>query len=83
MGMTLFPSIARLALPLMNKQKLDPKDSTYNSLECEEEKKGSEVKSENFNTIHAKNCLHRGMWNGSTIWQNPAYVDALSNPFTQ
>ncbi len=37
----------------------------------------------NLNTIHAKNCLHRGMWNCSTIWQNPACVDALSNPFTQ
>ncbi len=23
------------------------------------------------------------MWNGSTIQQNPAYVDALSNPFTK
>jgi hypothetical protein len=39
MGMTLFPSMARLALPWMNKQKLDPKDSTYNSLKCEVEKK--------------------------------------------
>ena len=44
MGTTLFPSMARLALPLMNTQKLDPKDSTYNSLEFEVEKKGSEVK---------------------------------------
>ncbi len=26
---------------------------------------------------------NRGMWNGSTIRQNPAYVDALSNPFMQ
>ncbi len=26
--------------------------------------KGSEVKSENLNTTHAKSCLHRGMWNG-------------------
>jgi hypothetical protein len=47
------------------------------------EKKESEVKSENLDTIHAKNCLHRGMWNGSTIRQNTAYVDALNNPFTQ
>jgi hypothetical protein len=39
MGMTPFPSLGRLALPQMNKQKLDPKDSTYNSLECEAEKK--------------------------------------------
>jgi hypothetical protein len=39
-------------------------------------------KSENLDTIHAKNCPHRGMWNGSTIWLNPAYVDAFSNPFT-
>jgi hypothetical protein len=23
------------------------------------------------------------MWNASTIGQNPAYVDVLSNPFTQ
>jgi hypothetical protein len=67
----------------MNKQKLDPKDSTNNSLECEVEKKGSEIKSENLDTIHAKNCLHRGMWNGLTIRQNSAYVDAFSNPFTQ
>jgi hypothetical protein len=67
----------------MNKQKLDQKDSPYNSLECEVEKKGSEVKSENLDTIHTKNCLHRGMWNGSTIWQNSAYVDVLSNHFTQ
>ncbi len=59
------------------------KDSTYNSLKCEVEKKGSEVKIENLGTIHAKNCLHRSMWNGSTIRQNPVYVDALSNPFTQ
>ncbi len=59
------------------------KDSIHNSLECEVERIGSEVKSENLNTIHAKNCLHRGMWNGSMIRQNPAYVDALSNPFTQ
>jgi hypothetical protein len=48
----------------MNKQKLDPKDSTYNSLKCEVEKKGSEVKSENLNTTHAKSSLHKGMWNG-------------------
>jgi hypothetical protein len=47
------------------------------------EKKESEVKSENLDTIHAKNCLHRGMLNGSTIWQNSVYVDALINPFTQ
>jgi hypothetical protein len=66
----------------MNKQKLDPKDSTYSSLECEVENKGSDVKSEDLDTIHAKNCLHRGMWNGSTIQLNPAYVDALNNPFT-
>ncbi len=59
------------------------KDSTYNSLECKVKKKGSEVKSENLNTTHAKSCLHRGMWNGSTIQQNSAYVDVLSNPFTQ
>jgi hypothetical protein len=39
LGMTLFPSMARLTLPYMNKQKLDPKDSTYNSLGCEVEKK--------------------------------------------
>jgi hypothetical protein len=39
MGKTLFPSMVRLALPQMNKQKLDPKDSTYNSLEYEVEKK--------------------------------------------
>ena len=39
MGTTLFPSMARLALLLMNKQKLDQKDSTYNSLKCEVEKK--------------------------------------------
>jgi hypothetical protein len=45
--------------------------------------KGSEVKSENLNTTHAKSCLHRGMWNGSMIRQNSAYVDAFSNPFTQ
>jgi hypothetical protein len=38
-GTTLFPSMARLALPQMNKQKLDPEKSTYNSLECEVEKK--------------------------------------------
>jgi hypothetical protein len=38
-----------------------PKDSTYNSLECEVDKKGSEVRSQNLDTIHAKNCLHRGM----------------------
>ncbi len=59
------------------------KASTYNSLECEVKKKGLEVKSENLNTIHAKNCLHRGMWNVSMIWQNSAYVDAFSNPFMQ
>ncbi len=59
------------------------KDSTCNSLECEVEKTGSEEKSENLDTIHAKNCLHKGMWNGSTIRQNSVYVDALSNPFTQ
>jgi hypothetical protein len=47
------------------------------------EKKGLEVKSENLDKIHAKNCLHRGMWNGSTIRQNSAYVDALNNLFTQ
>jgi hypothetical protein len=45
--------------------------------------KESEVKSENINTTHAKSCLHRDVWNGSTIWQNSAYVDALSNPFMQ
>jgi hypothetical protein len=38
MGMTLFPSRARLTLPLMNKQKLDPKNSTYDSLEHQVEK---------------------------------------------
>jgi hypothetical protein len=59
------------------------KDSTYNLLECEVEKKGSEVKSENLNTTHAKSCSHRSMWNGSTIQKNSAYVDAFSNPFTQ
>jgi hypothetical protein len=47
------------------------------------EKKRSEIKSENLDTIHAKNYLHRGMWNGSTIQQNSAYVDVFSNPFTQ
>ncbi len=26
--------------------------------------KGSEAKSENLNTTHAKSCLHRGVWNG-------------------
>jgi hypothetical protein len=31
----------------MNKQKLDPKDSTYDSLELRGEEKRSEVKSEN------------------------------------
>ncbi len=46
-------------------------------------KKGSEVKNENPNTTHAKSCLHRGMWNGSTIRQNSAYDEALSNPITQ
>jgi hypothetical protein len=39
MGTTLFPFMARLTLPKTNKQKLDPKDSTYNSLKCEVEKK--------------------------------------------
>jgi hypothetical protein len=38
MGTMLFPSMARLALPWANKQKLDQKDSTYNSLEYEVEK---------------------------------------------
>jgi hypothetical protein len=38
MGTTLFLSMARLALPLMNKQKMDPENSTYNSLECDVEK---------------------------------------------
>jgi hypothetical protein len=37
----------------------------------------------NSNTFNAKSCLYRGMWNSSRIWQNPVYVDALSNPFTQ
>jgi hypothetical protein len=82
MGTTLFPSMARLALPWTNRN-WTQKDSTYNSLKCEVEKKGSEVKRENLDIIHAKNCLHRGMWNGSMIRQNPAYVDVLSNPFTQ
>ncbi len=36
----------------MNKQKLDPKDSTYNSLKCEVEKE-SEVKSE---TLKYNSC---------------------------
>ncbi len=27
-------------------------------------RKGSEVKSENLNTTHAKSCLHRDIWNG-------------------
>jgi hypothetical protein len=35
MGTTLFTSMARVPLPLMNKQKLDPKDAAYNSLKCE------------------------------------------------
>jgi hypothetical protein len=39
MGTKLFPSMVRLALPYMNKQKLDPKERTYNSPECEVEKK--------------------------------------------
>ncbi len=39
MGTTLFPSMARLALPYMNKQKLYQKDSTYHSLEGEVENK--------------------------------------------
>ncbi len=39
MGMALFPSMASLALPKMNKQKLDPKDSTYYSLQCKVGKK--------------------------------------------
>jgi hypothetical protein len=39
MGMTLFPSMARLALAQMNKHKMDPENSTYNSPECEGEKK--------------------------------------------
>ncbi len=64
MGMTLFPSMVRLALQLMNKQKLDSKDSTYNSLECEMENKDQRKKVKTSYTIHAKNCLHRGMWNG-------------------
>jgi hypothetical protein len=39
MGRKLFPSLARLALPQMNKQKLDPKDSNYHSLISEVKKK--------------------------------------------
>jgi hypothetical protein len=39
MGTTLFPSMARLALPYMNKQKMIQKNSTYKSVECEVEKK--------------------------------------------
>jgi hypothetical protein len=49
----------------MNKQKLTQKASTYNSLECEVEKKGSEVKSGNLNTSDAKSCLH-----GRVEWFN-------------
>jgi hypothetical protein len=60
----------------MNKQKSDPKDSTYNSLEWEVEKKDQRQKYKTSNTIHAK-------MEWSTIRQNPAYVNALSNPFTQ
>jgi hypothetical protein len=34
-------------------------------------------------TIHAKNCLHRGMWNDIMIRQHSEYVDAFSDSFTQ
>ncbi len=83
MGTTLFPSMTRLPLPLTNKQKLDPKRLHLELTWMWGGEKGSEVKSENLDTIYAKNCLHRGMWNGSKIGQNSVYVDALSNPFTQ
>ncbi len=67
----------------MNKQKLDPKRLHLQLTWMWGGEKGSEVKSEKLDTIHAKNCIHMGMWNGSTIQQNHAYVDALSNPFMQ
>jgi hypothetical protein len=34
-------------------------------------------------TIHAKNCLHRGMWNTLTTWQYSVYVNAFSDSFMQ
>jgi hypothetical protein len=83
MGMTLSPPWQDLLFHRWTNRNWTQKDSTYNSLECEVEKKGSEVKSENLDPIHAKNYLHRGMRNGSMIPQNPAYVDTLSNPFTK
>jgi hypothetical protein len=83
MGTTLFPSMARLALPSMNKQKLDPKRLHLQLTQMWGGEKRIRGKRENLDTIDARNCVHRGMWNGSTIQQNSAYVDALSNPFTQ
>ncbi len=67
----------------MNKQKLDPKRLHLQLTRMWGGEKGSEVKSENLNTTHAKSCIHRGVWNGSTIRQSSAYVDAFSNPFAQ
>ncbi len=48
----------------MNKQKLDPEKLHLQLTRMWCGEKGSEVKSENLNTTHARNCLHRGMWNG-------------------
>ncbi len=67
----------------MNKQNLDPKRLHLQLTQMWAGEKGSEIKSENLNTIHAKNRLYRGMCNGSTIQQNSAYIDAFSNPFMQ
>ncbi len=64
MSMTLFPSMATLALPWMNKQKVDPEKLHLQLTQMWGGEKGSEVNSEDLNTIHAKSCLHRGMWNG-------------------
>jgi hypothetical protein len=68
----------------MNKQKLDPKDSTYNSLKCEVDKeKRSEVKSENLKYNPCEELSSQEYVEWSIIWQNPAYVDVLSTPFMQ
>ncbi len=43
---------------------MDPEKLHLQLTQMWDGEKGSEVKSENLNTTHAKTCLRRGMWKG-------------------
>jgi hypothetical protein len=67
----------------MNKQKIDLEKLHLQLTRMWGGEKGSEVKSENLKYNPCKELSSQGYVEWSTIQQISAYVDVLSNPFTQ